>query len=238
MLGVGFLAFDNVLPPKQLKPPAEIRHNMDDWREADEPACPACGADINRAAPECPDCGEQLISEAVAEALDERMAEALEAQAQTAPRWAVVLTGLALGIAIAPLAVYAVVLVVGDLPLLVLAAIGLAGWLLPAAALSRLPNPSAVLSRGLYLVVGGIAAIVVALGYNVLTPGSGVLTDQAGAAVAVLALTAIVALLLARRIAGRAARQARGEPGPLHERAGIEPEPDSGPESEPKDDDA
>jgi hypothetical protein len=211
---------------------------MDDWREAEEPACPACGADINRAAPECPDCGEQLLSEEVAEALDERMAEALESQAQTAPRWAVVLTGLALGIAIAPLAVYAVVLVAGNLPLLVLAGIGLAGWLLPAAALSRLPNPSAVLSRGLYLVVGGIGAIVAALAYNVVTPGSSVVTDRTGAAVAVLALTAIVALLLARRIAGRAARQARGEPGPLHERAGIEPESESepGPEPEPEDD--
>lgn len=199
---------------------------MDDWREAEEPACPACGADINRAAPECPACGEQLISDEVVEALDERMAEALEAQARTAPRWAVVLTGLALGIAIAPLAVYAVVLVVGDLPPLVLVAIGLAGWLLPAAALSRLPNPSAVLSRGLYLVVGGIGAIVLALGYTVVTPGSGALTDRAGVAVAVLALTALVALLLARRIAGRAARQVRGEPGPLHERAGIDPEAD------------
>lgn len=209
---------------------------MDDWREAEEPACPACGADINRAAPECPACGEQLLSDEVAEALDERMAEALEAQARTAPRWAVILTGLALGIAIAPLAVYAVVLVVGDLPPLVLVAIGLAGWLLPAAALSRLPNPSAVLSRGLYLVAGGIGAIVLALGYTVVTPGSGVLTDQAGVAVAVLALTALVALLLARRIAGRAARQVRGEPGPLHERAGIEPDPDS--EFEPQDDDA
>lgn len=209
---------------------------MDDWREAEEPACPACGADLNRAAPECPDCGEQLISEEVAEALDERMAEAMAAQSRTAPRWAVVLTGLALGIAIAPLAVYAVVLVVGDLPLLVLVAIGFAGWLLPAAALSRLPNPSAVLSRGLYLVVGGIGAIVLALGYNLFTLNSGVLTDEAGAAVAVLALTAIVALLLARRIAGRAARQARGEPGPLHERAGIEAEPEPTPDSE--DDDA
>ena len=197
---------------------------MDDWREAEEPACPACGADLNRAAPECPDCGEQLISDEVAAALDEQMAEAMAAQSQTAPRWAVVLTGLALGIAIAPLVVYAVVLVVGDLPLLVLVALGLAGWLLPAAALSRLPNPSAVLSRGLYLVVGGIGAIVVALGYNVVTPGAGVVTGQAGAVVAVLALTAIVALLLARRIAGRAARQVRGEPGRLHERAGIDPD--------------
>lgn len=194
---------------------------MDDWREADDPACPACDESLERAAMECPSCGEQLVSEEVAEMLDERLSAAFEAERERAPRWAVALTGLALGIAIAPLAVYAVVIAVGDLPLYVLAAIGLAGWLLPAAALSRLPNPSAALARGLYLVVAGIAAVVLSLGYSVVTPGSSVVTDRATIVVPLLALPAIVALLLARRVAGRAARQVRGEPGRLHEMAGV-----------------
>jgi len=195
---------------------------MDDWREADDPACPACEEPLERAAMECPSCGEQLVSEEVAEMLDERLSAAYDAQRERAPRWAVALTGLSLGIAIAPLAVYAVVIAVGDLPTWVLATVGLAGWLLPAAALSRLPNPSAVLARGLYLVVAGIAAVVVALGYSVVTPGSAVVTDRATIIVPLLALPAIVALLLARRVAGRAARQVRGEPGRLHEQAGLD----------------
>jgi len=197
---------------------------MDDWRESDDPACPNCEESLQRAAVECPSCGEQLVSEDVADLLDERMEAAFESGAQATPRWAVVLAGLAIGIAIAPLAVYAVAIAVGDLPLYVLAAIGLAGWLLPAAALSRLPNPSAVLARGLYLVVGGIGAIVLALGYSVVTPGSSVVTERATVVVPVLAIPAVVALLLARRVAGRAARQARGEPGRLHERAGLDPD--------------
>ncbi|MDS0259305.1 zinc ribbon domain-containing protein [Haloarcula sp. S1CR25-12] len=199
---------------------------MDEWSEAEEPACPACGVDLERAAADCPECGEQLVSEEVAEMLEERLAAAYEAEMNTTPRWAVVLTGLALGIAVSPLVVYAAVIAVGELPLVALAGLGLAGWLLPAAALSRLPNPSAVLSRGLYLVVGGIGAVVLAVGYDAVSPGSAVVPGRTGLVVAVLALPAMVALLLARRIAGRAARQARGEPGPLHERAGIEPEDD------------
>jgi hypothetical protein len=195
---------------------------MDDWREADDPTCPACESSLDRAAVECPSCGEQLVSDEMAEMLEERMLAAFEREGATTPRWAVVLTGLAIGIAIAPLAVYAVVIAVGGLPLWTYAVIGLAGWLLPAAALSRLPNPSAVLARGLYLVVGGVVAIVVALGYDTVTPGSSVVTGRGPLVVAVLAVPAIAALLLARRVAGRAARQARGEPGPLHERAGIE----------------
>jgi len=190
------------------------------------PNCPACGVELQRAATNCPDCGEQLVSDEVAEMLEERLAAADESEMNTTPRWAVALTGLALGIAIAPLAVYAVIIAVGDLPLSVLAAVGLAGWLLPAAALSRLPNPSAVLSRGLYLVVGGIGAVVLAMGYSTLTPGASPVTERTAVVVPVLAIPAMVALLLARRVAGRAARQARGEPGPLHERAGFDPEDD------------
>lgn len=199
---------------------------MDQGSEADTLACPACGVDLQRAAVNCPECGEQLVSEEVAEVLDDRMAAAFESQREMAPRWAVVLTGLALGIAVAPLVVYAAVIAVGDLPLLVLVGLGLAGWLLPAAALSRLPNPSAVLSRGLYLVVGGIGAVVLAVGYDSVSAGSAVVSGRVGLVAAALALPAMLALLLARRVAGRAARQARGEPGRLHERAGIDPEDD------------
>jgi len=199
---------------------------MDEGNDARELRCPACGVDLERAAPTCPDCGEQLVSPEVADLLDERMADAFESGRQTAPRWAVVLTGLALGIAVSPLVVYAAVIAVGDLPVVVLAGLGLAGWLLPAALLSRLSNPSAVLSRGLYLVVVGIGAVVLAVGYDAATPESSVVSGRAGLVVAALALPAMLALLLARRVAGRAARQARGEPGPLHERAGIDVEDD------------
>jgi hypothetical protein len=201
---------------------------MNDSPDVEALACPACGADLQRAAPDCPDCGEQLVSDEVAELLEERLAAAYEAEMNTTPRWAVVLTGLALGIAVAPLVVYAAVIAVGDLPLLALVGLGFAGWLLPAAFLSRLPNPSAVLSRGLYLVVGGIGAVVLAVGYDAVSPGSSVVSGRGGLVVAALAVSAMAALLLARRVAGRAARQARGEPGPLHERAGIEPHDDDG----------
>jgi len=190
-------------------------------------ACPACGVALERAVATCPDCGEQLVSDEVADLLDERMAAAFESGRETTPRWAVVLTGLALGIAVAPLVVYAAIIAASDLPLVVTVGLGLAGWLLPAAFLSRLPNPSAVLSRGLYLVVGGIGAVVLAVGYDSVSGGSSVVSGDAGLVVAALALPAMLALLLARRVAGRAARQARGEPGPLHERAGIEPDEDT-----------
>lgn len=189
-------------------------------------ACPACGVALQRPVATCPDCGEQLVADEVADLLDERMAAAFESGRETTPQWAVVLTGLALGIAVAPLVVYAAVIAVGDLPLVVTVGLGLAGWLLPTAFLSRLPNPSAVLSRGLYLVVAGIGAVVLAVGYDAVSPGTSVVSGRAGLVVAALALSASVALLLARRVASRAARQVRGEPGPLHERAGIEPEDD------------
>lgn len=197
---------------------------MDEGSEIGALACPACGVALQRAVPTCPECGEQVVSDEVADLLDERMAAAFESGRETTPRWAVVLTGLALGIAVAPLVVYAAVIAVGDLPPVVLVGLGLAGWLLPAAALSRQPNPSAVLSRGLYLVVGGVGAVVLAVGYDTVSPGSSVVSGSGGLVVAALALPAILALVLARRVASRAARQARGEPGPLHERAGIEPD--------------
>jgi hypothetical protein len=200
---------------------------MDD--ASDDPlACPACGVTLQRAVVTCPDCGETLVTDEVADLLDERMAAAFESGRETTPRWAVVLTGLALGIAVAPLVVYAAVIAVGDLPLVVLLGLGLAGWLLPAVALSRLPNPSAVLSRGLYLVVAGIGAVVLAVGYDSVSAGSSVVSGRAGLVVVALALSAGIALLLARRVASRAARQARGEPGPLHERADIDVEDRSG----------
>jgi len=197
---------------------------MDEGSEPGELACPACGVDLDRAVADCPECGEQLVSDEVAAMLEERLATALQSEMDTAPRWAVVLTGLALGIAVSPLVVYAAVIAVGDLPFMAYLGLGLAGWLLPAAALSRLPNPGAVLSRGLYLVVGGIGAVVVAVVYDSVSAGSSVVSGPVGLVIAVLALPAVLALLVARRVAGRAARQARGEPGPLHERAGIEPE--------------
>lgn len=197
---------------------------MDEGSEPGALVCPACGVDLDRAVADCPECGEQLVSEEVAAMLEERMATAFASEMNTAPRWAVVLTGLALGIAVSPLVVYAAVIAIGDLPAVVYVGLGLSGWLLPAAALSRLPNPSAVLSRGLYLVVGGIVAVVLAVGYDSVSSGSSVVSRPAGLVVAVLALPAVLALLVARRVAGRAARQARGEPGLLHERAGIETE--------------
>jgi len=211
------------------KPLAPERPTMDEDGEPREPeplACPACGVELERAATNCPECDEQLVSDEVAALLDERMEAAFESGRATTPRWAVVLTGLALGIAISPLVVYAAVIAVGDLPLVVLFGLGLAGWLLPAAALSRLPNPSAVLSRGLSLVVGGIGAVVLAVGYDSVSAGSSAVSGDVGLVVVALGFAAMVALLLARRVAGRAARQARGEPGPLHERAGIEVEDD------------
>ena len=199
---------------------------------SEELACPGCGVELQRAAANCPECGEQLVADEVADLLDERMAAAFESGRDTTPRWAVMLTGLALGIAVSPLVVYAAIIAAGDLPLVVLVGLGLAGWLLPAAALSRLPNPSAVLSRGLYLVVGGIGAVVLAVGYDSVSAGSSVVTGNAGLVVGALALPAILALVLARRVASRAARQARGEPGPLHERAGIEADDDDVSESQ------
>ncbi|MBX0294539.1 zinc ribbon domain-containing protein [Haloarcula nitratireducens] len=193
---------------------------MDEWRAADDPACPACGESLAATAVECPACGEQLVSEEVAALLDERMSAAYDGDVNAAPRWAVLLTGLALGVAIAPLFAYAVAIAVGDLPFLAIAGLLLAGWLGSAAALARLPNPSAALARGLYLVVAGVLAVVAALGYDSLS-GGGVGSDRTLLVAAALAVPAIVAALLARRVSERAARQARGEPGPLHERAGF-----------------
>lgn len=193
---------------------------MDEWRTADDPACPACGEPLAPTATECPTCGERLVSEEVATLLDERTSVAYDGDVNAAPRWAVLLTGLTLGIAIAPLLAYAVVIAVGDLPFVAVVGLLLAGWLGSAAALARLPNPSAALARGLYLVVAGVLAVMVALGYDSLS-GGGVGSERTLFVAAVLAVPAIAAALLARRVSERAARQARGEPGPLHERAGF-----------------
>ncbi len=55
----------------------------------------------------------------------------------------------------------------------------LAGWLGPAAYLSRLRNPSEVLARGLYLVVAGVAVVVLVVGYEVLlSDGPSVVSEQ------------------------------------------------------------
>ncbi|QIO23361.1 zinc ribbon domain-containing protein [Haloarcula sp. JP-L23] len=197
---------------------------MADGPDADGPACPACGAPLDSLTFECPACGERLLSEAQLARLDEQMAAAFEGDRDGAPGWAVALTGLALGIAIAPLVAYAAVIAVGDLPLSALAVLLLAGWLLPAAYLGRFPSPSAALARGLYLVVVGVVAVVLAVAYDAVSGGSSLVTQRTGVVATLLAVPAVVAVLLARRVAARAARQARGEPGPLHKRAGIEPD--------------
>ncbi|MFC6976085.1 hypothetical protein ACFQL1_17540 [Halomicroarcula sp. GCM10025709] len=145
---------------------------MDSWRTADDPACPACGEPLAPTAMECPHCDEQFLSEEEAEALAEHLAEALDAEPRGAPRWAVLLTGLALGIAIAPLVTYAGVIATGARSLGVVATLLLAGWLLPGLYLARFRNPSEVLSRGLYLVVAGIGAVVVAVGYDTFSAGT------------------------------------------------------------------
>ncbi|WP_254278885.1 zinc ribbon domain-containing protein [Haloarcula marina] len=195
---------------------------MDEWRADEAPSCPACGESAPPVTVECPSCGEQLLPPAVAAALDERMDAAFDAGPREAPRWAVLLTGLALGVAISPLVGYAVVIAVGGLSLPVLAGLLFVGWVAPAAYLSRLPNPSAALARGLYLVVAGVGAVVLAVASDALSGGPSVVPDGTAVVVGVLGLAAVVALLLARRVAGRAARQARGEPGPLHEMAGLD----------------
>lgn len=196
---------------------------MADRSDVDQPTCPACGATLETLDVECPSCGERLLTDEQLTRLDERMAAAFDHERDAAPAWAAVLTGLALGIAIAPLVVYSAVIAVGDLPLSVLVGLALAGWLLPAAYLGRFPTPSAALARGLYLVVAGVGAVLVALAYDASTAGSSLVTRRTGLVATLLAVPAMAAVLLARRVAARAARQARGEPGPIHERAGIEP---------------
>ncbi|MFC7076241.1 zinc ribbon domain-containing protein [Haloarcula halophila] len=197
---------------------------MDSWRTADEPACPACGEPLDPAVMDCPHCGEQFLSEEEAAALTEHLAEALETEPQAAPRWAVLLTGLALGIAIAPLVTYAGVIATGVRSLGVVVTLLLAGWLLPGIYLARFRNPSEVLSRGLYLVVAGIGAVVVAVGYDTVAAGESTVSQGTALLLALLAVPAVVAAMLARRASNRAARQLRGEPGRLHERAGVEPD--------------
>lgn len=193
---------------------------MDSWRGAEDPSCPACGEPLEATAMDCPSCGEQFLSDEDAQALAEHLAETMDTQ-RRAPRWAVLLTGLALGIATAPLLTYAVAIATGVGSLPVLGGLLLAGWLLPALYLSRLRNPSEVLSRGLYLVFVGVVVVVLAIGYDA-TLGPATVSEGTAVLLALLAVPACLAILLARRASNRAARQLRGEPGQLHELAGIE----------------
>ncbi|EMA30681.1 zinc ribbon domain-containing protein [Haloarcula japonica] len=196
---------------------------MADWREASDPTCPECGEPLEPTAMACPHCEASLLTDEQAEMLDERLTETLESMDAGAPTWAVALTGLSLGVAIAPLVLYAVIILAGDLSVPVAVGVLLAGWLGPAAYLSRLRNPSEVLAHGLYLVVAGVAVVVLSVGYEVLlSDGPSVVSDQTALVSLVLAVPATLGALIARRAAQRADRQARGEPGPLHERFGVD----------------
>lgn len=189
---------------------------------SDGQVCAGCGEPVEPDAVRCPVCDRPLLANLDPEAVAARL-DATDGDLETAPRWAVLLTGLALGIAIAPLVAYAVVIATGGVSLPLLAAVALVGWLVPAAYLARLPNPSAALARGLYLVVGGVGAVLVAV---VVDAGRGQSTVESNVlvlGVVALAVPAALALLLARRVAARAARQARGEPGRFHEVAGRPP---------------
>ncbi|MFC7027830.1 hypothetical protein ACFQH8_10730 [Halomicroarcula sp. GCM10025710] len=77
--------------------------------DADGQTCPNCGEPADSNAVRCPACETPLLggfdTDAVAAQLD-----AIDGEATRAPRWAVALTGLALGIAISPLVVFTVVL--------------------------------------------------------------------------------------------------------------------------------
>jgi hypothetical protein len=171
----------------------------------------------------CPHCESSLLTDEQAEMLDEHLSETLASMESGAPTWAVALTGLSLGVAVAPLVLYAVVILVGGLSAPVAAGVLLAGWLGPAAYLSRLRNPSEVLARGLYLVVAGVAVVVLAVGYEVfLADGPSVVSEETALVSLALAVPAAFGALVARRAARRADRQARGEPGPLRERFGLD----------------
>ena len=90
---------------------------MTDWREASDPACPECGEPLEPTAMTCPHCDASLLTDEQTEMLEERLTETLESMDSGAPTWAITLTGLSLGIAIAPLVLYAAVILVGDLSL-------------------------------------------------------------------------------------------------------------------------
>lgn len=195
---------------------------MVNGREAPDPICPECGEPLEPTAMACSHCKTSLLTEEQAEMLDERLLERKSIDSG-APTWSVALTGLSLGIAIAPLVLYAVIILVGDRSVPVAIGVLLAGWLGPAAYLSRLRNPSEVLARGLYLVVAGVAVVVLAVGYEVLlADGPSVVSEQTALVSLVLAIPAVFGVLIARRAARRADRQARDDPGPLHERFGID----------------
>jgi hypothetical protein len=149
---------------------------------------------------------------------------ALDPQPVEAPSWAVGITGLAIGVAIAPLVVYAARIALGELSTLTFVALGICGWFLPALALSRYPNPSAALARGLYLIVAGVGLVIATITYELYTSEPVVSSRQAVLLIGVLVCAGTVALLLARRVAARGARQARGDPGTIHEQAGIAPD--------------
>ncbi|WP_423998759.1 zinc ribbon domain-containing protein [Haloarcula salina] len=216
---------DSAADGGQLKPLGVERGAMADWREGSDPDCPACGAALSATALRCPHCEESLLTEEQVALLDERAGGALPNVDRGAPRWAVALAGLSLGIAVAPLVLYAVVILVGGLSLPVATGVLLAGWLGPAAYLSRLRNPSEALARGLYLVVAGVGLVVFAVGYEVLlADGPSVVSEQTALVSLLLAVPAALGALVARRATRRADRQARGDPGPIHERFGLDDE--------------
>jgi len=216
---------------------------MDSWREADDPACPACDTSIERTAMTCPACGESVLSPE-AEAAAEQLRAAVDAEQRQAPRWVVLLSGLALGIATAPLVLYTGVILLGTISVPLVVGLLLAGWLVPAAYLARLRSPNEVLSRGLYLVVIGLGAIVLALGVDAfVTPGPSVVTTETALVTVVLAVPAGAALLVARRAARRADAEFRGpawqadaEADEQSERGDVEQATEPGPAATERDD--
>lgn len=198
----------------------------------DAGGCPECGAALDPPAVECPDCGATLLTDDQQALVEERMAAAFEDRRESRPQWAVTLTGAALGIAVAPLVAYTVAILLRVATPLVLAGAGVAACVAVTALLSRYRTPSEALSRGLYVVVAGVVAVVGAVAYESLlaTGPTTVATDRAGL-VLLLAVPAVLALLLARRAADRAARQVAEEPGRLHEAGGVTEERDGSEES-------
>jgi hypothetical protein len=189
---------------------------MDDWREAEEPRCPACDEPLDPTALHCPACDQRLIPDELADMIDSSGAP----QPVEAPGWAVGITGLAIGVAIAPLVVYAARIAFGELSTLTFVVLGICGWVLPALVLSRYPNPSAALARGLYLIVAGVGLVIATISYDTVSPDPVVSSQQATVLIGILVLAGTVALLLARRIAARGSRQSHG--GTLQERAGSD----------------
>jgi len=193
----------------------------------DAGGCPECGATLEPPAVECPDCGVTPLSDDQQALVQERVGAAFEEPPDSRPQWAVTLTGAALGVAVAPLVGYTVAILLDLTAPLPLAGAGVAAWLGTTALLSRYRTPSEALSRGLYIVVAGVVAVggAVAYGAFVASDPTAVVTDRAGL-VLLLGVPAVLALLLARRAADRAARQVADEPGRLHEVGGVPEETD------------